>query len=70
MIFFEGRAYRPVYANNRDPKNSCSWTETEDGGGKGHVVLGLGRPAQMWVRVEVQLKVAKDGRCAWLTVDA
>ena len=24
---FDGRAYYPVYANNLDPKYSCSWTE-------------------------------------------
>jgi hypothetical protein len=66
VIFFEGRAYCPVYANNRDPKKSCSWTETEDGGGKGHVVLAY--DPKMWVRVEVALRVAKDARCAWLTV--
>ena len=68
VIFFEGQAYVPVYTNNRDPKKSCSWTETEDGGGKGHVVLAWADQPKMWVRVTVTLRVAKDGRCAWLTV--
>jgi hypothetical protein len=67
-IFFEGREYLPVYTNNRDAKKSCSWTETEDGGGKGHVVLAWADQPQMWVRVTIKLVVAKDGRCAWLTV--
>jgi hypothetical protein len=39
---FDGQAYCPVYANNRDSKKSCSWTETEDGGGYGQVILAWG----------------------------
>ncbi len=39
LKFFDGREFYPVYANNRDPKKSCSWTQTEDGGGRGHVIL-------------------------------
>jgi hypothetical protein len=67
--FFEGQAYRPVYANNRDPKTSCSWTQTEDGGGYGQVVLAWADQPRVRVRVAVKLVVAKDGRRAWLTVD-
>jgi hypothetical protein len=67
-IFFEGRAYLPFYANNRDPRKSCSWIQTEDGGGKGQVVLAWADQPKLWIRVEVELRVAKDGRCAWLTV--
>jgi hypothetical protein len=68
VCFFDGRAYCPVYANNRDPEKSCSWTETEDGGGKGHVVLAWADQPKMWVRVTIKLFVAKDARYAWLTV--
>jgi hypothetical protein len=65
---FDGRPYTPVYANNRDPKTSCSWTQTEDGGGYGQVILAWADQPKLWVRVTVKLKVAKDGRWAWLTV--
>ena len=65
---FDGRAYYPVYANNLDPKYSCSWTETGDGGGFGQLVLAWADQPKMRVRVTVKLAVAKDGRWAWLTV--
>ena len=65
---FEGRAYRPFYANNRDPETGCSWTETADGGGYGQVVLAWADQPKLRVRVTVKLRVAKDGRWAWLTV--
>jgi hypothetical protein len=64
VIFFDGRAYCPVYANNRDPEKSCSWIQTEDGGGCGHVILAWIDQPKMWIRVDVKLRVAKDGRCA------
>jgi hypothetical protein len=66
--FFEGRAYCPVYPNNRDPKTGCSWIETEDGGGYGQVVLAWAEQPKMWVRVTIKLRVDKYGHCAWLTV--
>jgi hypothetical protein len=66
--FFDGQAYVPVHANNRDSKKSCSWTDTEDGGGYGQVILAWAEQPKMWVRVDVKLVVAKDGRWAWLTV--
>ena len=37
-IFFEGRAYCPVYANKRDPKKSCSWTKSLLGKCHGEVI--------------------------------
>jgi hypothetical protein len=67
-IFFDGRAYCPVYANNLDAEKSCSWTGTEDGGGYGQAILAWVDRPKMWVRVDVKLVVAKDGRWAWLTV--
>jgi hypothetical protein len=65
---FAGQAYHPVYANNLDPKYSCSWTETGDGGGYGQIILARADQPKLRVRVDVQLRVAKDGRWAWLTV--
>ena len=47
---FEGRAYYPVYANNLDPKSSCSWTETGDGGGYGQIVLAWADQPRLRVR--------------------
>jgi hypothetical protein len=68
VIFFEGREYLPVYPNNRDSKKGCSWIKTEDGGGYGQVILAWADQPNMWLRVTVKLRVAKDARCAWLTV--
>src|SRR5260370_12827923 len=69
VIFFEGRPCHPVYANNLDPKYSCSWTETGDGGGYGQIVLSWADQPKMRVRTKVKFVVAKDGSKAWLTVD-
>ena len=41
---FDGRAFNPVYANNLDPKYSCSWTETADGGGYGQIAVVVDQP--------------------------
>jgi hypothetical protein len=65
---FEGRAYLPVYANNRDAKYSCSWAE-EGEGGSGHVILAWVDQPKMRVRVNIQFSVAQDGRSAWLGVE-
>ena len=68
MKLFEGRAYLPVYANNRDPKYSCSWAEEGDGG-SGHVFLAWVDQPKMRVRVKVQFRVVPDGSAAWLAVE-
>jgi hypothetical protein len=67
---FEGRAYLPVYANNRDPKYSCSWAE-EGEGGSGHVILAWVDQPKMRVRVNLQFGVVlvPDGSRAWLSVE-
>ena len=67
--FFDGRPYIAVYANNLDPKYSCSWTEKGDGRESGQVVLAWADQPRLRVRVKVQFRVAKDGSRAWLTVD-
>jgi hypothetical protein len=65
---FDGQAYHPVYANNLDPKYSCSWTEKGDGG-YGQIVLCWADQPRLRVTVKVQFVVAKDCSKAWLTVD-
>ena len=66
---FDGRPYYPFYANNLDPKYSCSWTNTGDGGGRGQIVLAWADQPRLRVTVKVKFVVAKDGSEAWLTVD-
>ncbi len=66
---FDGRAYHPVYANNLNPKYSCSWTATGDGGGYGQTVLYWASQPKMRILVKVKLIVAKNGSRAWLTVE-
>ena len=66
---FAGQAYHPVYANNLDPKYSCSWTNTGDGGGRGQIVLAWADQPRLRVTVKVKFVVAKDGSKAWLTVE-
>ena len=69
---FDGRAYYPVYANNLDPKYSCSWTNT----GRRRAVLArlfwLG-PSSPRLRVTCHDgKAARSPRTAakaWLTVE-
>jgi hypothetical protein len=65
---FEGRAYLPVYANNLDPKYSCSWVDEGDGG-RGHVILAWVDQPKMRVRVKVQFRVAPDESRAWLGLE-
>jgi hypothetical protein len=49
---FDGVAYHPAYAHNLDPKYSCCWTETGDGGGYGQIVLAWADQRKMRVRTK------------------
>jgi hypothetical protein len=66
---FDGRAFNAVYANNLDPKYSCSWTDTADGGGYGQIVVSVVDQPRLRSTIAVKIVVSKDSRWSWLTVD-
>ena len=71
MIYFDHRAYYPVYASSDNAVSGCSWTAADEVGGIGQVVLRpVGRgEARARVRIGVKLVVAKNDRTAGLTVE-
>src|ERR1700677_2386649 len=67
--FFNGWACNPVYPNNDDPDNGCSWTRTKKRAWKGVIVLALVVQPEFRIRVEIKFAVAQDDSRAWLTVE-
>src|SRR5271163_5122487 len=58
--FFNRQAYNPVYPNNDDPDNGCSWTRTKKRAWKGVTVFALVDQPAFRIRVEVKFAVAQD----------
>jgi hypothetical protein len=69
VIFFNHRAYYPVYANSDNLVSGCSWTEADEDGGIGQVVLAPVGQANARIRIGVKLVVAKNDKTASLTVE-
>ena len=69
VIFFNHRAYYPVYASSDNLVSGCSWTEADEVGGVGQIVLAPVGQTDARVRVGVKLVVAKNDKTAWLIVE-
>jgi hypothetical protein len=69
VIFFDHRAYYPVYASSDNLVSGCSWTETDEVGGIGQVVLVPVAQTDARVRVGIKLVVAKNDKTARLIVE-
>ncbi len=69
VIFFDHRAYYPVYASSDNLVRGCFWTEADEVGGIGQVVLAPVGQSLARVRVRVKLVVAENDKTAWLTVE-
>lgn len=69
VILFNRRAYYPVYASSDNRGSGCGWTEVDEVGGVGQVVLAPVGQKGARVRIGVKLVVAKNDKTAWLTVE-